>query len=117
MPSSTARTIRAHEGRRRQMQYIGKLMRDIDPAPLRAALERSRPARRPTARSSRPPSDGARTCCATTRAVDRFAAEHPLRRRAALSRPSCATRARSARAAGRRIAIASSFAQIREAGK
>jgi len=35
-----ARRIRAHEGRRRQMQYIGKLMRDIDPVPLREALER-----------------------------------------------------------------------------
>ena len=29
-----ARGIRAHEGRRRQIQYIGKLMRDIDPVPL-----------------------------------------------------------------------------------
>ncbi len=35
-----ARSIRAHEGRRRQMQYIGKLMRDIDPDPVREALER-----------------------------------------------------------------------------
>jgi ribosome-associated protein len=35
-----ARGIRAHEGRRRQMQFIGKLMRDIDPVPIRAALER-----------------------------------------------------------------------------
>jgi ribosome-associated protein len=33
-----ARGIRAHEGRRRQMQYIGKLMRDIDAAPVQAAL-------------------------------------------------------------------------------
>jgi len=33
-----ARTIRQHEARRRQMQYIGRLMRDIDPAPIRAAL-------------------------------------------------------------------------------
>lgn len=33
-----ARSIRAHEGRRRQMQYIGKLMRDIDAEPIRAAL-------------------------------------------------------------------------------
>ena len=35
-----ARGIRAHEGRRRQMQYIGKLMRDIDIVPIEAALER-----------------------------------------------------------------------------
>jgi ribosome-associated protein len=35
-----ARGIRAHEGRRRQIQYIGKLMRDVDPGPVQAALER-----------------------------------------------------------------------------
>jgi len=35
-----ARRITAHEGRRRQLQYVGKLMRDVDPAPIRAALDR-----------------------------------------------------------------------------
>jgi ribosome-associated protein len=35
-----ARGIRAHEGRRRQMQYIGKLMRGVDPVPIQEALER-----------------------------------------------------------------------------
>jgi ribosome-associated protein len=34
-----ARRITAHEGRRRQMQYIGRLMRDVDPAPLREQLD------------------------------------------------------------------------------
>ena len=34
-----ARGIRSHEARRRQLQYIGKLMRHVDPAPIRAALE------------------------------------------------------------------------------
>ena len=34
-----AKRITAHEGRRRQMQYIGKLMRDIDPAPIRERLD------------------------------------------------------------------------------
>lgn len=29
----------AHEARRRQLQYIGKLMRNVDPAPIRAALD------------------------------------------------------------------------------
>jgi ribosome-associated protein len=33
-----ARTISDHEGRRRQMQYIGRLMRDVDPEPIRAAI-------------------------------------------------------------------------------
>jgi len=35
-----ARSITRHEARRRQMQYIGRLMRDVDPAPLHAALKR-----------------------------------------------------------------------------
>jgi ribosome-associated protein len=30
--------ITKHEARRRQMQYIGRLMRDVDPAPLRETL-------------------------------------------------------------------------------
>ncbi|ODS91769.1 MAG: hypothetical protein ABS45_09760 [Comamonas sp. SCN 65-56] len=34
----TARAIRAHEGRRRQLQYIGRLMREIDADALRDAL-------------------------------------------------------------------------------
>jgi ribosome-associated protein len=29
----------AHEARRRQLQYIGKLMRNVDPEPIRAALD------------------------------------------------------------------------------
>jgi ribosome-associated protein len=33
-----ARVISSHEARRRQLQYIGKLMRDVDPEPIRAAL-------------------------------------------------------------------------------
>jgi ribosome-associated protein len=34
-----AKRITAHEGRRRQMQYIGKLMRRVDPEPIRARLD------------------------------------------------------------------------------
>src|SRR5262245_66455055 len=34
-----AKRITAHGGRRRQMQYIGKLMREVDPAPIRARLD------------------------------------------------------------------------------
>lgn len=33
-----ARRITRFEARRRQMQYIGRLMRDVDPAPIRAQL-------------------------------------------------------------------------------
>ena len=35
-----ARTITRHEAKRRQLQYIGRLMRDVDPGPLREALAR-----------------------------------------------------------------------------
>ena len=34
-----ARRISGREGKRRQMQYIGRLMRDVDPAPIRAKLD------------------------------------------------------------------------------
>jgi ribosome-associated protein len=33
-----ARRVTRHEARRRQLQYVGRLMREVDPAPLRAAL-------------------------------------------------------------------------------
>jgi ribosome-associated protein len=33
-----ARGITQHEGRRRQLQFVGKLMRDVDAAPIKAAL-------------------------------------------------------------------------------
>jgi ribosome-associated protein len=40
------RRISSHEARRRQRQFIGKLMRDVDPEPLQAYLDdRQRPAR------------------------------------------------------------------------
>lgn len=33
-----ARAITKHEARRRQMQYIGRLMREVDPGPIRSRL-------------------------------------------------------------------------------
>lgn len=33
-----AQRISSHEAKRRQLQYIGKLMRQVDPEPIRAAL-------------------------------------------------------------------------------
>ena len=33
-----AQRISAHGAKRRQLQYVGKLMRDVDPEPIRAAL-------------------------------------------------------------------------------
>jgi ribosome-associated protein len=34
-----AKRISSHEARRRQLQYIGRLMRKVDPAPIRAQLD------------------------------------------------------------------------------
>jgi ribosome-associated protein len=34
-----AKRIRSHEAKRRQMQYIGRLMREVDAAPIRAQLD------------------------------------------------------------------------------
>lgn len=34
-----ARTLKANESKRRHLQFIGKLMRDVDAAPIQAALE------------------------------------------------------------------------------
>jgi ribosome-associated protein len=33
-----AKRIKSHEARRRQLQYIGRLMREVDPEPIRARL-------------------------------------------------------------------------------
>ena len=33
-----AKRMRSHEAKRRQMQYIGRLMREVDPAPIRSRL-------------------------------------------------------------------------------
>ena len=33
-----AKRIRSHEAKRRQMQYIGRLMREVDPVPIRSRL-------------------------------------------------------------------------------
>ena len=41
-----ARKIKSHGARRRQMQYIGVLMRHIDPQPIEAALESIRPGKK-----------------------------------------------------------------------
>jgi len=34
-----AKRIKSHEAKRRQLQYIGRLMRDVDPAPIRAQVD------------------------------------------------------------------------------
>lgn len=42
----------SHEARRRQLQFIGKLMRNVDPEPIRAALDTNDTRSSPTVTSS-----------------------------------------------------------------
>jgi ribosome-associated protein len=80
-----ARTITRHEARRRQMQYIGRLMREVDAAPIEAALARF---------AEGPAQDKARFAAVErwrTRlldepaALDDFVAAHPRANRAMLA--------------------------------
>jgi ribosome-associated protein len=72
-----AKRIKSHEAKRRQMQYIGRLMRDIDPAPIRAALaEIEGGSAQASARHRRLEAWRARLI-GDDEALTAFAAEHP----------------------------------------
>jgi ribosome-associated protein len=72
-----AKRIKSHEAKRRQMQYIGRLMRDVDPAPIRSRLaEIEGHGARATARHRRLETWRERLL-ADDEALTAFAAEHP----------------------------------------
>lgn len=72
-----ARRIKSHEAKRRQMQYIGRLMRDIDPAPIRSRLaEVEGSSAQATARHRRLATWRERLI-GDDEALTAFAAEHP----------------------------------------
>ena len=72
-----AKRIKSHEARRRQMQYIGRLMRDVDPAPIRARMaEIEGSSAQATARHRRLEAWRERLV-ADDEALTAFAAEHP----------------------------------------
>jgi ribosome-associated protein len=72
-----AKRISSHEARRRQMQYIGRLMRDIDPAPIRARLDQiTGSSTQANARHKRLEALRARLL-ADDEALTEFAASHP----------------------------------------
>jgi ribosome-associated protein len=72
-----ARRISSFEARRRQMQYIGKLMRKVDAAPIRAALDALQAGpRRETALHKRADSWRARLL-ADDAALAEFARQYP----------------------------------------
>jgi ribosome-associated protein len=72
-----AQRISNFEGRRRQMQYIGKLMRDIDPSPIRATLDRQHGATRGQIALHRAAEDWRDRLLAGDAALTGFIAEFP----------------------------------------
>ena len=72
-----AQRIRDFEGRRRQMQYIGKLMREVDPAPIRARLEQWHGAAREHTASQHLIERWRERLLADDGAVAMFAADYP----------------------------------------
>jgi ribosome-associated protein len=72
-----AKRISSHEAKRRQMQYVGRLMRDLDPEPIRVRLgEIEGNSARATARHRRLESWRERLL-GDDAALTAFAAEHP----------------------------------------
>jgi len=72
-----ARRITSHGARRRQMQYIGRLMREIDPAPIRARLEALSSGSAQSAARHRRLEAWRERLLADDGALTAFAAEHP----------------------------------------
>ena len=72
-----AKRITSHEAKRRQMQYVGKLMRQIDPAPLRERLEAMTGHSAQAAAQHRRLEAWRERLLADDEALTAFAAEHP----------------------------------------
>lgn len=94
-----ARAIRAHEARRRQLQYVGRLMRDVDPEPIRAALAGLASVGRADKDKFAAAEAWRDRLLAQAEALDAFVAAHPGIDRATLA--SLVTDARAERAAQR----------------
>jgi ribosome-associated protein len=71
------RGTRTHEGRRRQMQYIGKLMRGTDPQPVREAVAAMQLGRAHDALALHAAERWRAELLASDDAVGRWRAEHP----------------------------------------
>jgi ribosome-associated protein len=72
-----AKRIKSHEAKRRQMQYIGRLMRDVDAAPLRERLEAITGHSAQAAARHRRLEAWRERLLADDEALTAFAAEHP----------------------------------------
>ena len=69
---------RSHEGKRRQMQYIGKLMRREDPAPMREAVAAMQIGRAKDALALHEAERWRAELIASDDALTRWTAQHPL---------------------------------------
>lgn len=88
-----ARGITRHEARRRQIQYVGRLMREVDPAPIRAALERWETVPREEKARFATLERWRERLLDDPQAIDAFVAAHPAADRDALARAVAAARA------------------------
>lgn len=71
------RQTRTHEGRRRQLQYVGKLMRRVDPEPLREAVASTQLGRAKDALALHQAERWRSELVASDDALTRFTAQHP----------------------------------------
>jgi ribosome-associated protein len=71
------RRTRSHEGRRRQMQFVGKLMRTVDIEPIRRAVEAERTGRALDAAALHAAERWRAELIADDEALTRWAAAHP----------------------------------------
>ncbi len=72
-----AKKITAHEGRRRQIQYIGKLMRQVDPEPIREAVAAFKLGHAKDSLALHESERWRAELLANDEALQRFIAEHP----------------------------------------
>lgn len=72
-----ARRVTSHEGRRRHLQYIGKLMRTVDPAPLQEALDAASGASRAAVAQMHEAEHWRERLIADDDALTALVAEHP----------------------------------------
>ena len=72
-----AKRIKSHEAKRRQLQYIGRLMRELDPEPIRAQLAAIDGGSAQAAAAHRRLEAWRERLLADDEALTSFAAEHP----------------------------------------
>jgi ribosome-associated protein len=72
-----AKRIRSHEAKRRQLQYIGRLMREVDAEPIRARLAAAEGSSAQAAAAHRRLETWRERLLSDDAALTRFASEHP----------------------------------------